>query len=140
MKVFFDTNFYVAEALLGGAAEEMVAATVASRWRIYISGYVLDEARRVLTEKLGCSRRFGHLTLERVRRRAILVVSPSASPHGVPKDPADSPILRAALVAGVDLLVTNDSHLLVLNPYQGLRIISLTEYFDLLITEGHIVV
>ena len=28
MKVFFDTNVYVAEALLGGAAEQMLDATV----------------------------------------------------------------------------------------------------------------
>ena len=27
MKVFFDTNVYVAEALLGGAAERMLEAT-----------------------------------------------------------------------------------------------------------------
>ena len=43
MKVFFDTNVYVAEALLGGGAAQMVAATIESRWRIFTSGYVLDE-------------------------------------------------------------------------------------------------
>jgi putative PIN family toxin of toxin-antitoxin system len=139
MKVFFDTNFYVAEALLGGATEKMVTATVAARWRIFSSGYVLDETRRVLTEKLGCSQRFGHLTIERARRRAILIVPTSSSRHNVPSDPADNPVLQAALAAGADLLVTNDSHLLTLNPYQGLKIISLTAYFDLLIAEGHIV-
>ncbi len=31
MKVFFDTNVYVAEALLGEGAEAMVAATVRAR-------------------------------------------------------------------------------------------------------------
>lgn len=139
MKVFFDTNVYVAEALLGDAAERMVAATIAARWRVFVSDYVLDETQRVLTEKLGCSRRFGFLTRQRARRRATLVVPVLSSRHSVPDDPADSPILQAALTAGADVLVTNDSHLLLLNPYQGLRIISLTEYFDLLITEGHIV-
>jgi hypothetical protein len=34
MKIFFDTNVYVAEALLGEAAEEMVAATERASWRI----------------------------------------------------------------------------------------------------------
>lgn len=138
MRIFFDTNVYVAEALLGGAAEQMVAATIEARWRILSSGYVLDEIQRVLVEKLGFSRRFGRLTRERTRRRAKLVVDLS-SRHSVPHDPADSPVLRAALAAGADLLVTNDSHLLALNPYQGLRIISMTEYFDLLVDEGYIV-
>ena len=77
MKVFFDTNVYVAEALLGGAAEQMVAATIQAKWRILCSDYVLDEAQRVLTEKLGFSQRFGQLTRQRCRRRANLVASPA---------------------------------------------------------------
>ena len=137
MKVFFDTNVYVAEALLGGAAEQMVAATIEAKWRMFCSDYVLDETQRVLTEKLGFSRRFGHLARTRIRHRSSRVVSP-ASRHSVPHDPADSPVFSAALKAGADLLVTNDAHLLALNPYQGLRIISMTEYFNLLLDEGHI--
>ena len=65
MKVFFDTNVYVAEALLGDAASQIVAATVEARWRIFSCGYVLDETRRVLTEKFGFSWRFGRLTQKR---------------------------------------------------------------------------
>ena len=137
MKVFFDTNVYVAEALLGGAAEQMVAATIAARWRVFSSDYVLDETERVITEKLGFSRRFALLTRERVRRRANLVSSPS-SRHNVPNDPADSPVLRAALAAGADLLVTNDTHLLALNPYESLQIVSMAAYFNRLIDDGHI--
>lgn len=137
MKVFFDTNVYIAEALLGGAAEQIVSATVAARWRIFCSGYVLDEIQRVLTEKLGFSARLARLTRERSRRRSVLVVSLS-SQHQVPSDPADSPILQAALAAGADYLVTNDTHLLALNPYQDLQIVSLTDYYDLLVHEGHL--
>ena len=135
MKVFLDTNVYVAEALLGAAAEQMVAATLAARWRVFSSVYVLDETQRVLTEKLGFSQRFGNLTRECIRRRANIILPP-ASRHTVPDDPADSPVLRAAIAAGADLLVTNDVHLLELSPYQGLRIISMTDYFNVLVQEG----
>jgi uncharacterized protein len=137
MKVFFDTNVYVAEALLGGSAEQMVAATIKAQWRVFCSGYLLDETERVLTEKLGFSRRLGRLTRNRVRRRATLM-APSFSRHVVPHDPADSPLLRAALAAGVDYLVTNDDHLLALNPYESVRIISMSDYYNLLVNEGHI--
>jgi hypothetical protein len=47
--------------------------------------------------------------------------------------------LQRPLTAGADMLVSNDSHLLELNSYQGLRICSMTEYFNLLVREGHIV-
>jgi len=138
MKVFFDTNVYVAEALLGGAAEQIVVATLDARWRIFSSDYVLDETERVLSKKLDFSQRFGRMTRGRARRRATLV-APGASRHRVPHDPADSPVLSAALEAGVDLLVTNDAHLLALNPYESVGIISMSEYFNLLVDEGHIV-
>jgi putative PIN family toxin of toxin-antitoxin system len=131
VKVFFDTNVYVAEALLGQTAEELLEATARMSWRIYASVYLLDELERVLTEKLAFSRRLAHTSRRRIIHRAKLVV-PRASRHAVPQDPADNPILRAALEANVDYLVTNDAHLLALDPYEGLRIISMDAYYQLL--------
>jgi predicted nucleic acid-binding protein len=135
MKVFFDTNVYVAEALLGEAAEEMLAATDRASWRVYVTTYVLDELEKVMTEELGCSSRLAILSRCRIIRRAGMV-EPGASRHGVPEDVKDTPILRAALEARVDYLVTNDRHLLDLNPYEGIRIVSMTEYYGILVTEG----
>jgi len=137
MKVFFDTNVYVAEALLGKAAETMLSATQEASWRIYVSQTVLDEIEHVLVDYFGFSDRLARLTRGRCARRASYVEE-RPSRHEVPGDPADSPILRAALDAGVDYLVTNDDHLLALNPYESLRIISMTEYFEMLQNEGHI--
>ena len=131
MKVFFDSNAYIAEALLGAAAEQMIVATVSARWRVYSSAYVLEEVERVLVEKLGFSPRFARLTCDRIRRRSTLVAPPE-SRHTAPSDPADSPILKAALAARAGFLVTNDKHLLALNPYEDLRVISMTAYIDLL--------
>jgi predicted nucleic acid-binding protein len=81
------------------------------------------------------SARVARLSRQRVAHRAVLLDPPS-SRHLVPGDPADSPILQAALAAGADYLVTNDRHLLALHPYEGLRIISMTDYFELLRNEG----
>jgi predicted nucleic acid-binding protein len=135
MKVFFDTNVYVAEALLGEMAEQVLEATERASWRIYSSGYLLDELQRVLVEKLGFSRRLASLSRGRVVRRAKLV-EPGASRHAVSQDPADSPIFRAALAAEADNLVTNDAHLLALDPYEGLRIISMRDYYHVLRDAG----
>jgi putative PIN family toxin of toxin-antitoxin system len=130
MKVFFDTNVYVAEALLGDAAGRMLAATSKASWRIFTSPHVLTEIERVL-ERLGFSHRLALLTRMRARRRATLV-EPASSRHQVPSDPDDSPILQAALVAGADFLVTNDADLLSLSSYEGLRILSMSDYYRLL--------
>ncbi len=135
MKVFFDTNVYIAEARLGRAAEQMVEATLEASWRIFASAYVGEEVERVLTEALDYSRRFAVLSRKRVLRRAT-VVKPGSSRHTVPDDPHDSPILQAALAASADYLVTNDAHLLGLSPYEGLRILSMADYYRLLVDHG----
>jgi putative PIN family toxin of toxin-antitoxin system len=132
MKVLFDTNVYVAEALLGDAAERMLTATRKASWRIFTSSYVLAEIERVMVERLGYSRRFALLTRRRAQRRAILVEPSRSSRHQVPGDPDDSPILQAALAAGADYLVTNDTVLLALSGYEGLRILSMSDYYRLL--------
>ena len=132
MRVFFDTNVYVAEALSGDVAQRMLVATSKAGWRIAISPYVLDEIERVLGIQLGFSRRLAFLSRRRARRRAILV-EPSSSRHQVPGDPGDSPVLQAAIFAGADFLVTNDAVLLALSPYEGLKVISMSDYYRLLI-------
>jgi hypothetical protein len=48
VKVFFDTNVYVAEALLGQVAEQLLEVTEGASWRIYASLYLLDELERDL--------------------------------------------------------------------------------------------
>jgi predicted nucleic acid-binding protein len=101
MKVLFDTNVYVAEALLGHAATRMIDATVRAGWRIYVSPYLLDESRRVLADNLRFPLRLAVLSRNRAFRRATNI-EPAPSRHEVPDDPNDSPILQAALAAGVD--------------------------------------
>ena len=135
MKIFFDTNVYVAEALLGGAAITMLGVTERAGWRIFCSDYVLDELVRVLAEYRQFPMRFATRSRRHVLRRSHLIDTPS-SRHQVPDDPNDSPILVAALAANVDYLVTNDPHLLTLDPYEGMRIISMAAYYDFLIAEG----
>ncbi len=83
MKIFFDTNFYIAEALLGEAAAEMVEATEQASWRIYASSYLLEELERVMTEKLGFSQRLALLSRRRIIRHATLVEpGPSGAEKG----------------------------------------------------------
>jgi len=95
-------------------------ATERAGWRIYVSTYLLDELERVIGDKLGLSRRLAVLSRSAAIRRSTLA-EPGTSRHLVPDDPNDSPILKCALVAGVDFLVTNDRHLLSLHPYEGFR-------------------
>lgn len=135
MKVLFDTNVYVAQALLGEGAQRLIDATQKASWTVLTTSHIVDELERVLTHYFDCSRRFASLSRKRVLRGAT-VVDIRSSRHRVPDDSDDSPILTAALTGGADYLVTNDAHLLRLSPYEGLRIISMTDYHTLLVDHG----
>lgn len=131
MKVFFDTNVYVAEALGGRASAAAIELSLAARWRVYSTPHVLTELRRVLQEERLVSTRLAAEACRRVQR-GVTTVEQQPSRHVVPSDPADTPILRAAVTAGVDYLVTNDRHLLSLDPYESVRIVRLAAFLDLL--------
>ena len=64
------------------------------------------------------------------------MVTAPPSRHAVRTDPQDSPILRAALRCGADYLVTNDRHLLELDPYEGIEIVSMDRYLGILEEQG----
>src|SRR5438552_17945701 len=99
MRVLFDTNVYVSEALVGGLAERLIQATLKARGRIFASRYLIEEIERALIENLGFSTRSAALARERATRRTELIRTP-ASRHRVLADPKDSPTLRAALAGG----------------------------------------
>lgn len=135
MKVVFDTNVYVAEALGGDTASRILASTQHASWRISVSRYILDELKSVLTDELDLPRRSATLTVLRALRRSRLI-EPAPTRHAVPGDPADSEILRTALTAGADYLVTNDRHLLALHPYESVQIITIAEFRRMLEERG----
>jgi putative PIN family toxin of toxin-antitoxin system len=134
MKVFFDTNVYVAEALVGRGAARLIDATLAAKWRIFASAHLVEEFGRVM-KRLGFAGRFAAVSQSRIRRRSKMVPE-RPSRHRVPADVADTPILRAALHCAADYLVTNDRHLLDLDPYEGLQIITMDEYIGVLEEHG----
>ena len=59
------------------------------------------------------------------------VVEPVGTPRVVPDDPDDDKLVAAALSGAADAIVTNDHHLLILDPYGQLRIVRPAEFVGL---------
>src|SRR5260370_25377969 len=55
-------------------------------------------------------------------KAAAILVAQTGAVSGVVADPADDPILDAAISAQVDYLVTGDKRVLAVNEYAGLRL------------------
>lgn len=136
MKVLFDSNIHISDAIFGGAAGRAIDATVDARWKIFISESILAEMRRVICDKFNRTKAFANSVSHALRENYELADEPRTH-HQVPGDPNDTPILRAALAAGVDYLVTRDAKLLALNPTESIRIITLTDYLHILQDHGY---
>lgn len=137
MKIVFDTNVLVAEALGSRRVASVIDACIRAKFRILTSQYILDELERVLVEKLSKARRLGRLASVQVSLRSI-IVDPGLPRHRVPSDAADDAILQTALIAGADYLVTDDRHLLDLHPYETIKIVSLGTFIEILKADGHL--
>ena len=135
MKVLFDTNVHVSDAICGGSATRAITATLKARWKVFVCQTILTEVERVIRTKFNRSQSFANATVETLRDVSEVAEEPMTR-HHVPGDPDDTPILRAAMAAGVDYLVTGDAKLLALSPVEGVRIISLTEYLRVLQSHG----
>jgi putative PIN family toxin of toxin-antitoxin system len=136
VKVFFDTNIYVGEFYFTSKAEELISRTLRARWRILVSSYVLAEFERVGCAYLKLARREVAVDLTTIVQRSTLVPEVQ-SRHVVPGDPNDSPILRAALAAGADYLVTRDKLLLTLEKVETLLLVDLLQYEQIMESYGH---
>jgi putative PIN family toxin of toxin-antitoxin system len=55
-------------------------------------------------------------------------VTPQESIYAIPADPTDNKFLEAALAGNIKLIVSGDNHLLQLETYQGIQIISAHEF------------
>ena len=135
MKVLFDTNVHVADAIYGGSAARAITATLEARWKIFVCQTILTELERVITKKFNRSQSFANATVQMLRDVAE-VAEERMTRHHVGGDSDDTPILRAAMAASVDYLVTGDTKLLALSPVEGVRIISLAEFLQVLQSHG----
>jgi putative PIN family toxin of toxin-antitoxin system len=135
VKILFDSNVLISSVAYGGAAARAIDETTRARWKVFVSETILAETERIIRDKLGHTAAFARKA-SREFRQSFQIADEPLTRHQVPDDPDDTPILRAALSAGADYLVTRDRALLALSPVEGVRIITLAEYLHILQAHG----
>jgi putative PIN family toxin of toxin-antitoxin system len=115
LKVVFDTNIYVSEALFDAIAEVVVGAGRDGNFYVYVSEYILSETDKVLL-RLGATRRFAAMAVQRIRPFAHIVHTADRN-FPVLADAKDHPVLETAINCAADYLVTGDRQLCGASPY-----------------------
>lgn len=131
--VVVDTNVVISALLFGGVPGRLVPLWRKSAVIPYMSREILAEYIRVLSYP-----KFQLQTdeIEYLVYREILphfeVVDLTASrPVIIAKDPSDDLFLYCAQTAGVDFIVSGDQHLLQLQSFEKIPIVSVPRFLDL---------
>jgi len=131
MIVVVDTNVWVSGlhfALKRGIPRQAIRKA-AFEHSIAICKPIEDEILRILTERFGWTAAAVTSAMADILPFPLLMkISGSLR---VCRDPSDDMILECAVIAGAQCIVSGDKDLLVLDPYNGIRIVSPAEFLVL---------
>lgn len=121
-KIVIDTN-----VLIDGARDEHSAAwliiqdVLAGQLTAFISQKLEREIRLILNRKMEDAEYY-----QRIEKFLDVAQRVELKPHGrlVPEDQEDDKVLATAIDANADALITADKHLLTLDPYESIRILT----------------
>ena len=132
MKAVLDTNVLISSVISTGTPHNVVVAGFNGRYQIIVSVATLTEFRETL---LKYPDRF-HLDEEEVEKEVETIcyfaefVEPEEDIRAVEADPDDDKFLEAAVAGNVDYLVSGDQHLLSLDSFRGIDIVTPRLFFD----------
>lgn len=127
-RVVLDTNVFFSAYGYGGKPARLVGAALNGEFELVTSPAIMAELARVLATGLGAdSERIRSVVVQIAR--AATIVRPTTQ-LDVVIDEADNRILECAVDGGADLIVSGDRHLVRLDRYQGIGIVTVTQALD----------
>ena len=130
MRIVCDTNVLVSGILFNGPPRRILERIALGKIENAISFEILAEAKDVLARP-----KFG-LRAEQVAgiietfTETFVLVAPTERVSVVKDDPDDDRILEAALVARAEIIISGDKHLLNLQSWNGIEILSPADFLE----------
>lgn len=124
MRIVLDTNIYIAVALHGEFAEDIIemVTTRSSGMVVVTSEEILLELQQKLKEKFNWLEEDIDLFMTKVRNISE-IIEVTVKLDILKRDPDDNKILECALSGQADLIVSSDQDLIKLKSFKGMGII-----------------
>jgi putative PIN family toxin of toxin-antitoxin system len=131
LKILPDTNILISALLYPSSIPSLALFHAAKHHELVLSDYNITEFRRVASTKF--SRTLSDIDVFLAELTYILIFAPHF-PQKLISDPKDAPILNAAILEGVDIIISGDKHFLSL-VIEHPKIMTAAEYINLTQTE-----
>ena len=127
MRVVLDTNIIVS-GYFGGALEAIIVAWKSGKFALVVSKPIVDEYLKVLRRP-----KFKIESVEVDDFAALILdkaefVIPLETIHAIAADPTDNKFLEAAVAGEANFIVSGDGHLLELETFRNIPVITAREF------------
>ena len=127
--VTLDSNIYISALVFGGKPMRLLEMAAEGGICVAISDAILAEVQRILLTKFGWSvERVGAAidTIGTITERA----APTELLEVVTSDPDDNRVVECATAAGSAFIVSGDRHLLALEGFGGIRVVTAATFLS----------
>lgn len=128
MKVVIDTNVYIAAMMTNGHCERVLRHA----WKhhsVIVSKEIINECEQVLRKKLRFTSQETKKICRLIRRHGQTATVTTVLKKRITRDRMDDHVLALAQQERVDVVITGDQDILVIKKYQGIPLLSPTEYW-----------
>jgi putative PIN family toxin of toxin-antitoxin system len=134
LKAVIDTSVFISGLVKSPSCRRIIKALEKSEFILVISPDILDELIGVMSRPKfnGVIQRDTAARLIEVIKGQALLVKPAIKLNVVTDDPDDNRFLEAAVTAKANCVVSLDRHLLELNAFRNIPVISPAKFFSLL--------
>jgi putative PIN family toxin of toxin-antitoxin system len=129
MRVIADTNVFISALVFGGLPGIFLDLALRRRFTLVTSMVILDELDEKLRGKFAISERDA-LTIRAKLEGNADMADPNFELNAVPDDPDDNRILECAVAGKADFIVSGDRHLLRIESYDGITIVSVRRFLE----------
>lgn len=138
MRLVLDTNLLVSAFLWQGTPGRLIELSGEMECQLFTSRVLVEELAEVLhRKKLAKQVQATGLTVAQMLhnyRKLFITVTARRLARQVSRDADDDAVLACALAAQADLIVSGDTDLLVLEQFQGIRIVTAAQAVKIITT------
>jgi putative PIN family toxin of toxin-antitoxin system len=131
LKILADTNILISALLYPKSKPAAVLFHASEHHELILTDYNIAELHRVTSKKFPDKQADIDVLLAKL---TFELIAAPLSPQKLIADPKDAPILNAAIIAGVDYIISGDKHFLELQIEQP-NVLKVSEYLEMFAVE-----